>query len=251
MVTASDGSPNPVTNKPLTAPSTAPRTMQIAISAGSEVTPDFHSCPNTVQVRPRVLATDRSISPVMTISVSGRAMSTTGMASRVTNRQNRGLATPSTAIAPTTATRTRATTTTTSQVPMARRTPAVRSGMGLPFSQAAPDARGQGPVESDGGEDERADGRVLPERIDAQHRQRGADRGQQNRSEYGAVDRSAAAEDGHSANDDRGDDVELRTDPDVGVEGAESGRVQDSGQARKRSADDERGEDAPAGGYAG
>jgi len=40
-----------------------------------------------------MLATDRSISPVTTMSVIGRAISAIGIASRVTKRQNRGFAT--------------------------------------------------------------------------------------------------------------------------------------------------------------
>ena len=52
-----------------------------------------------------------------------------------------------------------------------------------------------------------------------------ADRGEQHRAERGAVDRAAAAEDGHPADHDRGDHVELDAEPGVGVEGAEPGRV--------------------------
>ena len=114
MVTANDGNPNTVMNAPLTAPSTAPSTRLSAMSAASEVTPTCHSWPITVQVRPSMLATDRSISPVMTISVIGSAISAIGMISRTTKRQNRGLATPSMKAAPTTETSTTARMTTAS-----------------------------------------------------------------------------------------------------------------------------------------
>src|SRR6185436_15970767 len=102
MVTASDGSPNRVTNNPLTAPRTPPSTSAIAISSGSELTPQTHNCPNATQVNPTTLATERSISPVMMTSVSGSAISRIGIASSVTNRQNLGLETPSMVSAPTT-----------------------------------------------------------------------------------------------------------------------------------------------------
>src|SRR5688572_11786871 len=95
MVTASDGSPNTVTNTPLTAPSTAPSASESRMSSGSDVTPAAHNQPSTVHVSPTTLATDRSISPVMTTSASGSAISATGMTSSITNRQNRGDPAPS------------------------------------------------------------------------------------------------------------------------------------------------------------
>src|SRR5262245_37215149 len=239
MVTASEGSPNPVMNKPFTAPSTAPSSRQMAISNGSEVTPQTQSWPITVQVRPSTLATERSISPVMTTSVIASAMSATGIASRQTNRQNRGLATPSIVAAPTMTTRTRARTTTASHEPKMR----FRSGTVPPSAQAPVDAYGQGAVQTDRGQDQRTDGGALPERVYAEHRQRAADRRQQHRAERGPVDRAAPTEDGHAANDDRRDDVQLGAEAGVGVDRAEPGGVEHSGQAGQRSACDERGED--------
>src|SRR5688572_8672762 len=200
MVTASDGRPKPVMNKPLTAPNAAPSSRLIAISAGSELTPLTHSWPITVQVSPSTLATDKSISPVMTMSVIGRAISAIGMASSVTKRQKRGLATPSMVNAPTMDTTTSAISMTASHEPRTPRTRAARSGMvRLPFSQAARDAGGKRPVQADRGEDQRTDRGVLPERVDTEHRQGGPDCGQQHRSQGCAVDRAAAAEDGDPA----------------------------------------------------
>ena len=52
---------------------------------------------------------------------------------------------------------------------------------------------------------QRAVDRLLPERVDLQHHQRGADRGQQQRAERRAVDRARAAEDRDAADHHRRD----------------------------------------------
>src|SRR5262245_36152841 len=220
MVTARDGRPNPVTNSPLTAPSRAPSSRHSTMIRGSDVTPHTHSWPITEQVRPSTLATDRSISPVMTTSVIGMAISAIGMASSDTNRQNRGLATPSMARAPTTDTTTSAISTIASHEPNTRR---ARSGMGAPSSKAAAQPERQRAVQADGGQDQRPDRGLLPERVDAERGQRRADGGQQYGAERGPEDRAAATEDRHPAHDDGGDHVELGAVSGVGVEGAEAG----------------------------
>ena len=80
IVTASDGRPTTVMKKPLTAPAIAPTTMltRPATSIGS---PAWCSVPMTTLDSPTMLATDRSISPVMMMSVIGRAMSRIGATS--------------------------------------------------------------------------------------------------------------------------------------------------------------------------
>src|SRR5262245_7145611 len=246
MVTANDGSPKTVMNVPLSAPSTAPSTRLIAMSAASEVTPECHSRPITVQVRPSMLATDRSISPVMTINVIGNAMSAIGMISRTTKRQNRGLATPSMNAAPITETSTTARMTTTSQERQLSHLGTFNLGTGPPPLEPVGHPDREGPVETDRQQDQRADGGPLPERVHPEHGQSGPDRGEQHRTEGGPVDRAAAAEDGHATNHDRGDDVELGVDAGVRVERAEPGRVERAGQAREGTARDEREEHAPA-----
>src|SRR5262245_63569421 len=95
-----------------------------------------------------MLATERSISPVMTISVIGSATKAIGMISRATNRQNRGLATPSMAMAPTTATTTTARITITSHEPSRPRQLTLATG--LPPLETVGDPDGQGPVQNDG-----------------------------------------------------------------------------------------------------
>src|SRR5262245_11138675 len=205
---------------------------------GSDETPHTHNWPTATQLRPRTLATERSISPVMMTRVNGNAISAIGMASSVTNRQKRGLATPSMVNPPTTATSMTAMTTTRSQEPRTERSRIVRSVMGSPRPKAAADTYGERPVESDGREDQCADRRPLPERVDAEHRQGAADRGEQDRAERGPVHRSAAAKDGDAADNDRRDDVELRPEPRVRVERAEPGGVEDTRQPGQRTAGD-------------
>lgn len=73
MVTASDGSPSRVTSSPLNAPAARPTTAittKIAI-IGQCLS---HRYPSRQLDMPRVDATDRSISPLMMISVIGSAM---------------------------------------------------------------------------------------------------------------------------------------------------------------------------------
>ncbi len=82
IVTASDGRPTTVMRKPLTAPPMTPTRTAIAIAAGSGV-PAWKSAPMITLESPTMLATDRSISPVMMMNVIGSAMSSTGNTSRI------------------------------------------------------------------------------------------------------------------------------------------------------------------------
>src|SRR5580698_4926985 len=73
IVTASDGRPSRVTRSPLIAPATTPSASRTAKMAGIGQ-PLLHSSPSTALDIPSVDATDRSISPLMMMSVIGRAM---------------------------------------------------------------------------------------------------------------------------------------------------------------------------------
>src|SRR3954470_20117977 len=64
-----------------------------------------------------------------------------------------------------------------------------------PLAQDGGDAQGEQPVESDGEQQQEAVDRLLPELVDLQDHQRGADAAQQQRAEGGAVDGPRAAED--------------------------------------------------------
>ncbi len=73
MVTASDGSPSRVTSRPLKAPAARPTsamTTKMAIIGQCLA----HRNPSRQLAMPRVDETDRSISPLMMISVMGSAM---------------------------------------------------------------------------------------------------------------------------------------------------------------------------------
>ena len=74
IVTASDGSPSRVTRKPLSAPHSPPTTMTAGMIASIGQL-WFHSDPISALVRPRIEATERSISAATMISVIGSAMS--------------------------------------------------------------------------------------------------------------------------------------------------------------------------------
>ena len=73
MVTAMDGRPTRVIKNPFSAPPRTPMARHTAIAAHTD-----HPCierePSTLAESPSIEATERSISPVMTIRVIGRAM---------------------------------------------------------------------------------------------------------------------------------------------------------------------------------
>ena len=73
IVTASDGRPTRVTSSPLKRPSSPPHTSVMAIDAQMLRPCEVRSA-RIVPESPSVDATERSISPVITISASGSAM---------------------------------------------------------------------------------------------------------------------------------------------------------------------------------
>ncbi len=81
-MTASDGSPTYATRKPLKAPHTAPTRIATTAAAGIDIPASWCSTPTRTLLRPTTLATERSISPVMMISVIGSAISRIGAMSR-------------------------------------------------------------------------------------------------------------------------------------------------------------------------
>ena len=73
IVTASDGRPTRVTRKPLMAPATVPMSRHTTMISGIAQW-WIHSAPISSADSAKMEAIDRSISPVMMISVIGRAM---------------------------------------------------------------------------------------------------------------------------------------------------------------------------------
>lgn len=185
MVTASDGRPKPVTKRPFTAPSTAPSSTTRTQINSRDSPLESQSCPISVLHSPTMLATERSISPVITIRVIGSAMSASGIRSSSRNCALRPVAKFSTVRLATSTATTRAATMTASQETntprrLARRPApgsasavvgaAYRLSCAMRASPSEPGRhpQGQEPVQPDGGEDECADHGLLPERVDAQ-----------------------------------------------------------------------------------
>src|SRR3954454_2205584 len=259
MVTARDGRPSLVTSSPLTAPSTTPRSRHSG-RISSSGSPANHSLPMTALDSPTVLATERSISPVMITRVSGRAISMITTTSSSRNPALRVEANPSTVRPAITRNATSTRVMTPSPVPSRRSREAagpsadvrgagagaVSTATEVPPSQAAGQAQGERPVQDDRGQDERAHGGVAPEGADAELRQRGADGREQERAERRAVDRSAATEDRHAADDAGGDHGQFLPRAGRGVQGLEPRCVEHAGQAGEGTVDDECGEDPPS-----
>src|SRR3954452_17074783 len=232
MVTASDGSPSPVTRKPLTAPSTAP----ISTHSGMIVWMArswFHRKPMSALVRPSVLATDRSISPVITMNVIGRATSAIGSRSSTRKVKLRLVPKLSTLADATIST------STASRMMMVSQLASLRliSNMGISLPQTAGDAYGDDAVGADGQQDQRPVDRLLPELVDVQHREGAADDRQQQRAEPRAPHRAAAAEHRAPAAPARGHHVQLVPGPGRRVHRAEPGREQAPGQTREGAAE--------------
>src|SRR4051794_36601445 len=278
IVTARDGSPSRVTRSPLNAPASPPTTMQTGMMSSSG-TPPFHRPAITALERPSTEATDRSISAAITTSVSGSAMSAISEKSSEPV-VNESLVRNSGEIAcPIGSSRTNSATSSVSQrprsprqaPPLRRSKPGSASGAALappaaggtvdvvdsagtadaPSTQAGVDAQADEAVERDRDEQQRADGGLLPERVDLQDDQRRRDRVQQQRAERGAVDAAGPAEDRDAADDGGRDDRELVAGAGGRVDGAEARGEQHAGQAREGAGQDERREHAALGAHAG
>src|SRR5699024_61836 len=270
IVTASEGSLMTVTRKPLKAPRTAPPTRQTsrAVSMGM---PASHSTPRVALLRARVLATDRSISPVMTTRVMGRAIR--AMAAMLRNRKLmlRPVANMSTNIVANNSVTTSAPSTGVSRADNSDprrplrdtffgRRPwsagairaSVRSGAtGTSSSKLAGGAQGQQAVQADGSEDEGSDHCLVPELVDLPDGQGRGDGGEQDRTECGPVDGPHSPGDGHTTDHGGRDDLQFHTEADGGVDRAVACCEQHPRQAGQSTVDDEGGHDARAHGDAG
>src|SRR5262245_17049425 len=214
----------------------------------------------TALVSPSMLATERSISPVMTTRVSAVAISAIGTTSRSRNVTVIVLAKLSTHSSEPIKVTTRMTSSTNSHDPTTPRSvdkrvesrrSATSDDMGPPALHPSSQADREEPVEADRREDQRADEGLLPERVDAEHRQRAVDRREEQSAEGRSVDRAAAAEDRDPADDRGGDDLEFESGTDRGVESAVTRGVQHSGETGQRTVDGEHAEDPTPAGDAG
>src|SRR5712664_2200121 len=153
---------------------------------------------------PRMEATDRSISPLMMISVIGSVMIAISPLDRPTLNRWFPVRKLDEADEPMTAIATTTMASPDSQRSAGRSRSARLFMAGPPQPQGAGETLGDGLVECDREQQQRAPDRLVPERRYAQDVQRRADRGKQQRAEPGADDAAAAAEDRDTADHHRG-----------------------------------------------
>src|SRR5438132_7343647 len=120
-----------------------------------------------------------------------------------------------------------------------------------PRTQGGRDAQRDQPVEGDRADEQPAGESLAPERRDVHDDERAVDRVQKQRAERGAEDGTAAAEDRHAADDDRGDHLELVADAGDRVDRGEVGQPPGSGDSGDGAAQHEGEEDASHDGEAG
>src|SRR5580704_8678529 len=270
IVTASEGRPTRVTSSPLIRPATIPSsaTTTKMASIGQWW---LHRTPSSALDMPRIEATDRSISPLMTISVIGSAMiaispEVTPVLKKLPLVRNWGEVTaPKTMMA--TTRRPRPVSQRTEPRAAERSQPASSgaasgsagaaagtearmfgsgSNAGTPSPQCGHEAHRDDPVERDGQQEEEAGDGLQPELRESQHVQRRVDAGQQQRAD-GRTDRAPApAEDGHPAHHHRGDNGQLVAGPRRRVDRLVLRGPQHPGHPGDSPARGERGEDPPA-----
>src|SRR5216683_1853514 len=262
MVTASDGSPSRVTSRPLTAPAAAPATATTAKMA-SIGQPWLHRNPSRALDMPSVDATDRSISPLMTISVIGNVMIAISPLDRPRLKKLLPVRNCGDAAAPITT----MITTTTARPDSHRRAREncarerwARSPRGVfssgctafssgctaatPQSQGGGQPEVDGPVERDGQDEQETGDRLVPEGRDAEHVERRVDGVEQQRAECGSGHASAAAEYRHPADHDGGHYLQLVACPRGGVDRGVACGPQHARDPGDRAAQDERREHA-------
>src|SRR5689334_1379779 len=262
MVTASEGSPRRVTSRPLTSPQTTPSRTQSGMIV-SIAMPPFQSLPMTAPARPAVEPTDRSISPETTSRVIGSAIRAIGRVLPI--RKYRFSALPklstrqkehtsrTTSSAPTTVSQRSASRSRTAPpgvrpppLPVAGARRSVMVGAPClcgPPAQQRRDPQRHHPVHRDGEQQQDSVDGLHPYGADADGGQHTVDRGEQQRAERGAVEAAGAAGEGDAADHHGADDGEFVAGAGAGVDVAEAGEVQRSGQPGERAAGDVRGQD--------
>src|SRR4051794_12971017 len=259
IVTASEGRPRRVTSTPLKAPHSAPTTMQIGmiVSIGWLW---FQRYAITALDSARTDATERSISAAMITIVSGSAISATSDRSSEPVVNESAVRNSGEMIWPAIARTISSPTSSVSQRPSSERQAGgddASAGGAVcgaavsvctacaPPPQGGLDAQREQSIERDREQEQRADRRLLPERGDTQHDQRGRDRPQQQRAERGAVDGAGPTEDGDAADDGGRDHGQLVADAGGRVDGAETGGEQHAAEAGQRTRQHERDQHAP------
>src|ERR1019366_6072475 len=237
IVTASEGRPTRVTSSPLISPATIPSSATITkmASIGQWW---LHRTPSSALDMPRIEATDRSISPLMMISVIGSAMiaispEVTPVLKKLPLVRNWGEVTaPKITMATTRRNRPvsqrtepRATDRSSPAGPVAGAAadPVAGSGAarvfrsgsnpGAPSPPCDHEAHRDDPGEGEGKREKEAGDGLEPQLRESQHVQRGVDAGQQQRADRRAHRAPAPAEDGHPADHHRRDNGQFVAGP--------------------------------------
>src|ERR1700722_12251084 len=267
IVTASGGRPTRVTSSPLIRPATIPSsaTTTKMASIGQWW---LHRTPSRALDMPRIEATDRSISPLMMISVIGSAMiaispEVTPVLKKLPLVRNWGEVTAPKMMMATTR-RPRPVSQRTEPRAAERSQPASSgaasgsagaaagaearvfgsgSNAGTPSPQCGHEAHRDDPVERDGQQEEETGDGLEPELRESQHVQRGVDAAEQERADGGTHRTATPAEDGHPAHHHRGDDCQLVAGPCGGVDGLvlrgpQHARYPRDGPARREGGED-------------
>src|SRR5215207_5113687 len=273
IVTASDGRPSRVTSMPLNAPHSAPATRQIGIISSSG-SPRFQRSAISALDSASTEATERSISAATITSVSASAISATSEKSSEPVVKESVVRNSGDRLCPTIIVTTISPRSSASQRPNAERSLAATSsrrpvagaaGVGVegcgvavsactacaPSPEGGLDAEADETIERDREQQQRADGGLLPERLDPEDDQRGRDGAQQQRSQRCAVDAARAAEDRDAADDRSGDHRQLIADARSRVHGAEPRREKHAAEPGQRTGQRERRQHPPLGPDAG
>src|SRR4051812_5344530 len=203
-VTMSGGKSSRAIITALSAPPSSPSTSVSATASGSGTPASRQSAPSTTAASPIIEPTERSMPPVMMIGVIASASSPISTARRVISNAfeaPRKLC----PVRPNTA-HSAASTTSSTHSPFGKSRS--RSGASVLSAGASEtDDMSLQPVDHDVRDERREDDppldRLLPERVDAEERERGADGAKKNAAEQGAGGRAAPAGDGRAADDHR------------------------------------------------
>src|SRR5487761_2105215 len=239
-VTTRDGRPTRATSSPLRSPPSAPTTRTIGIPT-SIGTPAAHSQPRIAPDSPIIDSTERSISPVMMISVMGRATIATSITALVRFAKLGPVRKNFESRVPSITSSTRITSSTDSQ----RRRPDARWKSGL-LGGDAPLATLDEGIGRDGHQDHRAVDHLEQLLRHLEQQERVVDQAQEERTERRADDRARAAGDRDPADHCGGDDLERDARCRRRVDRPELHPPQDAGDAGEKAAGREGTEDHEA-----
>src|SRR5665647_1252336 len=214
--------------------------------------PLAQSTPITALVKPAVLATDRSISPVMMTSVIGRAIMRMGITSSSRNpavRAEANLGTTSESTITTARTKYHMTAPRLVNTRVAVERPATISAdrtsdiASLANPQPASHPQAGNTIYDHCRQDERAHDGLLPELVHPDGREGACDRCQEQPAQRSADNTSHATGDGHATDHRSGNHLKFHASAGRGADGVEPRGVEDPSQAGQQAVGDEHRED--------